>query len=309
MRSRWRPRAPHLVLSISAFLAFGGGMPGTGLLARAQMAHVREPRAPGEAVVISSSRVQEEGFRSQSLDRDMRYTIFLPPGYDSSPSARYPVLYMLHGLGGDRTQWVRAGLLTTAADLMQRGEIAPFIIVLPEGERGYWVDHANNGPRFGSYVSRDLVTLIDRQYRTVATRDARAIGGMSMGGHGALQLALNNPQTFRVVGAHSVVLRTKEQAFECFGDRQYFQAHDPVSIIQNQPDVARQLVLSIDIGDGDPWEPAAAAFHRQLLAQGLDHQWSVGRGEHNDAYWAARVAGYLRFYGGALQGRLATTGS
>jgi esterase/lipase superfamily enzyme len=196
---------------------------------------------------------------------------------------------MLHGLGGDHTQWMRTGLLATATDLMQRGEIAPFIIVLPDGERGYWVDHANNGPRFGSYVSRDLVATVDRDYRTLAARDSRAIGGMSMGGHGALQLALNNPETFRVVGAHSVALRDKDQAFEFFGDQQYFQAHDPVSLVQSRADVARQLVISVDIGTTDPWKDAADAFHGKLQSSGLVHLWSVDAGGHDDAYWAAHV--------------------
>jgi S-formylglutathione hydrolase FrmB len=122
-----------------------------------------------------------------------------------------------------------------------------------------------------------------------------------MGGHGALQLALNNTQIFRVVGAHSVALRTKEQAFDFFGDQQYFQAHDPVSLVQSQPDAARQLVISIDIGAGDQWAGAAEAFHRTLQSQGLVHLWSEGAGAHDEEYWGAHVADYLRFYSRALQ--------
>jgi enterochelin esterase-like enzyme len=298
----WRLLAPHLVLSVSALLVLGAGLPRLGIDAHVPSMWAAASAAHSAAVSPPSDhRVLEQTLWSPSLRREMGYAVFLPPGYDSASDARYPVLYMLHGLGGDRSQWARAGLLTTAADLMRRGEISPFIIVLPDGESGYWVDHAENGPRFGSYVSQDLVSVVDREYRTFATRDARALGGMSMGGHGALQLALNNPDTFRVVGAHSVALRTKAQAFEFFGDQRYFQAHDPVSLIQSHPEAARQLVISVDIGAGDQWLGPAEGFHRTLQAAGLVHLWSVDAGGHDEAYWAEHVAGYLRFYSRALQ--------
>ncbi|MFN8640065.1 MAG: alpha/beta hydrolase family protein, partial [Dehalococcoidia bacterium] len=259
--------------------------------------------APSE--VVSEPRTVEASFVSASLGREMAYAVFLPPGYDSKPGARYPVLYMLHGLGGDHSQWMHAGLVEQAADLMRRGEIEPFIIVLPDGESGYWMNHAGGGPRFGSYISSDLVSLIDRNYRTVGTRDGRAIGGMSMGGQGALQLALNNPDEFRTAGAHSVALRTKEQAFDFFGDRTYFEAHDPVSLVRSHPAVARRLVIAIDIGDADPWSGAAEAFHRSLTAQGIVHQWHEAPGGHDEAYWHAHVDDYLRFYSQAFRdGRL-----
>lgn len=231
----------------------------------------------------------------------MAFTVFLPPGYDSDSTVRYPVLYMLHGLGGDHRQWIRAGLLAKAEELMASGEIDPFLIVLPDGDRGYWLDHANGGPRYGAYVKDDLVGMVDRSFRTLATRDARAIGGMSMGGHGALQLALNSPGTFRVVGAHSVALRTKAQAFPFFGDSAYFEAHDPVSLVSSRSIGARQLVIAIDIGTEDPWEGAAASFHRRLQSTGVVHEWRQAEGGHDEAYWSAHLADYLRYYGHALQ--------
>ncbi|HLF79116.1 MAG TPA: alpha/beta hydrolase-fold protein [Dehalococcoidia bacterium] len=233
---------------------------------------------------------------SAALAREMSYAVYLPPGYDSAEAARYPVLYMLHGLGGNYLTWKDDGLFDAATELIRSGEIGPMIIVTPEGERGYWIDQAGSGPRFGSYVSRDLVATIDGEYRTLPNRLMRAIGGMSMGGHGALQLALNNPDKFGVIGAHSVALRRHDQAFAYFGDKQYFEANDPVSLCSKNPLRAKRFSIWVDIGTKDGWYGAAEAFHRQLDGAGVAHQWNVFRGEHDDAYWSAHVADYLRFY-------------
>jgi len=257
---------------------------------------------PGNAAVSrpSAARILDRTLASQSLGREMGYSVYLPPGYDSSADTRYPVLYMLHGLGGSQRSWQNDGLFQTATDLIQSGEISPMIIVTPEGERGYWIDQANNGPKYGSYVSKDLVATIDGNYRTIPMRKDRAIGGMSMGGHGALQLAMNNPDEFGVVGAHSVALRDQAQAFSFFGDKQYFEAHDPKSLCLKNPGAASRFVIWIDIGTKDSWFDAASAFHAQLQSENLPHLWHVYAGGHDDAYWTSHAADYLRFYNQAF---------
>jgi enterochelin esterase-like enzyme len=231
----------------------------------------------------------------------MPFVAYLPPGYDTA-ATRYPVLYMLHGLGGSEHDWERLGLFTTATSLIQSGEIQPMIIVTPAGESGYWVDHAANGPRFGSYVSTDLVETIDGEYRTQADRSARAIGGMSMGGHGALQLALNNPGEFAVVGAHSVALRRYEQAFPYYGDRRYFESHDPVSLCARNAPLVRNFTIWIDIGRDDVWFPSARAFEAQLTNAGIPHEWHANEGGHDAAYWSSHLSDYLHFYDRAFSG-------
>jgi enterochelin esterase-like enzyme len=252
------------------------------------------------AAIPSAGRVLQETFWSAALNRSMPYNIYLPPGYDEDVYSRYPVVYLLHGLGGNQDSWLDHGIVQQANDLIAAREIPPLIIVAPAGDRGYWVDHANGGPRYGSYISRDLISFIDKEYRTFAHRDFRAIGGISMGGHGALQLALNNPSTFGVVGAHSVALRRKEQAFDFFGDRQYFEAHDPVTLCQKDQGQARQLLIWLDIGANDHWYGAAKSFHELLVAQRIPHSWQVYDGGHDPSYWRRQLPDYLRFYGQAF---------
>ncbi len=92
----------------------------------------------------------ERWFYSQRLDRDMPYYIYLPPDYGTA-GRRYPVLYMLHGGGGDRAEWVVYGLIDITDQQIRTGNIAPIIIVLPQGDQGWWTNHANNGPKWGDY--------------------------------------------------------------------------------------------------------------------------------------------------------------
>jgi enterochelin esterase-like enzyme len=278
-------------LVVAAAMTLAVAHPSVGLV-------TQEPtQAPPAA--LSASRVVETTIFSPTLNFQLPYIVYLPPGYDSTEE-HYPVIYMLHGLGGDRTMARTQGLFAAADYLILSGQIDPVIIVAPEGQKSYWVDHANNGPRWGTYITRDVVNETDRLYRTVPARESRAIGGISMGGHGALQLAMNS-DTFGVVGAHSVALRRFEEAFPMFGDRSYFEAHDPVSLTAKDGGQARELRIWIDIGTEDIWFPAANAYHNQLVSQQIAHEWNVYPGSHNIEYWRAHAYDYLRFYDRALE--------
>lgn len=280
----WPPR-PHLVPLERAHAAPGNAPMGD---------------ASGLVSVASASRVIDGQLSSVAVGQTLPYRIYLPPGYDSAPMARYPVLYMLHGLGGTDSEWSSDGMFDTAERMIRSGEIPPLIIVLPEGEQAYWVDHADGGPKWGTYVAHDLVAEIDARYRTLADRRHRAIGGMSMGGHGALQLAMNNPDVFAVVGAHSFALRRHDTAPAFFGDQSYFNAHDPVYLFQTDPATAQKFTLWLDVGSDDSWRPADEAFNKQLTDEGIAHAWHEYPGGHEDAYWSAHTGDYLRFYGAAL---------
>lgn len=261
---------------------------------------VRPAAASEIPVPTSPSRTIETVIFSQSLGFEVPYLVYLPPGYDSQPDRRYPVLYMLHGLGGDRYMARVQGLFTAADNLILEGEIEPLIIIAPEGQRSYWVNHAENGPRWGNYITVDLVQEVDSRYRTVPKRASRAIGGISMGGHGALQLAMTSNE-FGVVGAHSVALRKYEEAFPFFGDRAYFEAHDPVSLCRKYRERAQSMKIWIDIGSEDIWYRAATDFHQLLESQDIKHEWRVFPGAHDIDYWRAHAYDYLKFYDRALE--------
>jgi putative tributyrin esterase len=261
------------------------------------------PLPAGNVVVIARpdrSTVEERSFRSDALRRTMPYLVYLPRGYNDAADTRYPVLYMLHGMAGSMYEWAGYGLLDMADRLIGSGEIAPLLIVMPQGDDSYWIDHAGDGPRWGAYVAEDLVTEIDSRFRSVPEPAARAVGGLSMGGFGALTLAITHPEVFGVAGAHGPSLRRSDDAPAYFGDRASFDQRDPVVLYDVHVDIARALTIWLDTGEGDPWLDLVRAFHEQLEAAGIAVAYAEFPGGHDNASWIARTFDCLRFYSAAF---------
>ena len=137
--------------------------------------------------------VLPESLDSPVLKRKLEYNVYLPEGYDSG-KFRYPVLYLMHGVGQNRDEWVKNGQIDRLADLLiAAGQIPPCVIIMPTATDTWWV----NGPeRMQDAFFDDLVPYVDGHYRTIADRQARVIAGESMGGFGALRLLLLHPHLF-----------------------------------------------------------------------------------------------------------------
>jgi enterochelin esterase-like enzyme len=243
--------------------------------------------------------LHERWFYSAELDRDMPYYIYLPSDYGTA-ERRYPVLYMLHGGGGNREEWVVYGLIDVADQEIRTGSLSPMIIVLPQGDTGWWTNNTGNGPRWGDYVINDLIPHIDATYRTLRDRSARAIGGLSMGGWGALQLAFTHPDVFGDAGAHSPSLYPEGNVNIAFlGTGEEFAKKDPLSLARTL-DGLGSLQIWLDAGDQDPWIERTTALHQILQDRGIDHTWEPYPGGHDWHYWEDHVLDYIRFYGHAL---------
>ena len=287
--------APILILVLILRVGGGPDSPASSTQPAAQ--------APVPTLSPNLGRVEKFSFYSASLGRSMEMAVYLPMGYDTSDQ-RYPVLYMLHGQGYDDTinwEWEVYGIFDYAGTLMNAGEIRPFLVVLPQGERSYWVDH-EGGPAWGQYLASDVVNEVDSRYRTLADRDNRAVGGLSMGADGALQISMNHPDVFGIAGAHSPVLRPWGAAPNFAVTQAYFEAHYPVTMMQADPETARGLRIFLDTGDEDIWIAEVTAFHELLLSLNIDHVWSNGPGTHFGDYWGPNLPMYLTFYADAFTG-------
>jgi S-formylglutathione hydrolase FrmB len=209
----------------------------------------------------------------------------------------------LHGAGGPAgfgvEEWLGYALTEDLDRLVALRLIEPLLVVLPEGEQGYWINHAAEGPRWADFVAVDLVRHVDATFRTEARRERRAIGGLSMGGHGALQLALNHPDVFAVAGAHSPTLRPFEESPAFFGDQRWFARFDPLALSQ-RTDAVRRVAFWIDAGHEDRWGARAAALARALEARRAPVTHTVLEGEHEGWYWQDYLPEYLNFYARAL---------
>lgn len=252
--------------------------------------------SPTPALLDGGTLALAEEFFSPALGRVMPYAVVLPPGYAGSDE-RYPVLYLLHGLYGWYGEWLEVGIAVTMDELLREGEIEPFIIVLPEGDASAWMNWPDGGPRWGDQVVDDLVAHVDQTYRTRPEPERRAIGGLSMGGEAALQIALRFPSIFGIVGAHAPTMRlTYDQVpVEAYGDEERWRHHQSLWLIEHL-DHARLLAIWIDVGDQDPYFTSAEALHEALEARGVSHAYWTPVGTHEAEYWVLHQAEYLPWY-------------
>ncbi|MGS2743281.1 alpha/beta hydrolase [Halomonas sp. LS-001] len=147
-----------------------------------------------------AGQVTHHRFHSETLGRNYPYSLYLPDGYHDS-GLNYPVVYLLHGSFGTSRDWVSRGALEEVADrLIRRGDIPPAIFVMP-GSQSWWVDGYNESAR--TAFLDDLMPHIESLWRVVPEREWRGIGGLSAGGYGSINLALENPALFAATAALS----------------------------------------------------------------------------------------------------------
>lgn len=182
--------------------------------------------ATASGALAQSGTLSEIHVRGSSLEDNLlgfsaerSVYVYLPPGYASAPERRFPVLYLLHGIGDPNTVWVQAWSeensgYATIQDLMDRGireaRIAEMIVVMPDARTPFFGCFYTNSPvkgRWNDFIADDLVSYIDTHYRTIPEPAARGVSGHSMGGHGALKLGMLRPEVFSVVyGMNSALL-------------------------------------------------------------------------------------------------------
>ena len=164
---------------------------------------------PETILLAGGSRVEFREFSSQALGREIRYSIFVPPSYRRQPRRKFPVIYFLHGMFNDDTSWCvdRYGNLPLAIERMVlEGKVPEFLMVHPQGENSFYTDLADGSQKFEEYIRRDLIEEVERSFRVRRRRSARAIGGTSMGGYGALKIAIKYPQLYASAAAGSPIV-------------------------------------------------------------------------------------------------------
>jgi|SRR5579859_319921 len=256
---------------------------------------------PVEASEPLQGLLLDDRLLSPIIGESFPYRVYLPPEYLHSPQQRFPVLYMLHGAGGNYTEWTDSFLPEQADRMMVAHEIPPLIIVMPDdGGQTYWANWSEGGPRWGDYVTEDVVGTVDQRYRTLPDAASRAIGGLSMGGLGALNLAFQHPDVFGVVGSHSPSVRIDPDPALWFLQGQNFWDNNPIWLAQHRSGL-ETLNIWLDVGADDVWLPNIEAVHDALVEQGLHPEWHVFPGPHEAEYWIEHVPDYLHFYGSALK--------
>lgn len=259
------------------------------------------PREP--AFVTEPGTLQRIVVPSPALGgRGQEAYVYLPSGYAQHPHRRYPVLYLLHGFPGRPLAFLETVQMGVIDDALTAKHTAqPLILVMPFGSTGTftdeeWVNGVRPGNGWATFVAHDLVRAVDRRYRTIADFGGRAIGGLSEGGYGAIDIALHHPHEFSVVESWSGYERP-DKIRSIFGTHlSRLAENDPRLVIRRVGPTLQKLgtYLWFYSGSTDPLHGQNAAFARELSALDVRHHYFLVYGGHNWALWRDNArAAYL----------------
>lgn len=247
----------------------------------------------------------EAARNSKSLAREVSYRIILPAAYQESKNQRFPVLYLLHGRGGNFQDW------TNLTKIAQYSLSYNFIIVMPDGGRESWyADNANlPGQNYESYIIKELIPEIDRRYRTLADRQNRIIAGLSMGGYGAVKFGLKYPEKFFLAGSFSgamdAVVKTQnykhliKSIADVFGEEnsRARKDNDIFGIINeaSAEKIKEFPFFFVVCGTEDHQFQSNRDFSALLSEKKVPHEYRQKPGAHNWAFWDEEAREFLRF--------------
>lgn len=244
--------------------------------------------------------VKQIKIHSESMNKDIDTIVVLPENYEKIKDKRYPVIYLLHGFGGNHTSWI----VKTKPDLPKIASEKNIIFVCPDGKNYWYADIPTNPEiKYETFVSKELVEYIDRTYRTIATKQARAITGFSMGGHGAVLACMKHQDTFGACGSMSGVLDLRMSVNN--GKINVFGEYSKNKSLWNDNSVREQLyrlyrrdmpAMIIDCGIEDPLFRTNEKCHQDMMDMQLPHEFIVRPGKHNHAYWNNAIDTHIAFF-------------
>jgi S-formylglutathione hydrolase FrmB len=251
-------------------------------------------------------------FESKLMGAALPYNVILPADYKrgSAKNKRYPVLYLLHGLAGGANDWV-----SSRAHLADHAAPYPFIIVVPEGHDGWYTDSATvPAEKFESYFIEELIPDVDNRFRTIASREGRAVAGLSMGGYGSLKFGLKHPEMFSFAGSMSGALAAatwipddkllefvRPSIARVYGppdapDNETRKANDIFRLVRElTPERTAALpYFYLDCGTEDFLIGNNRDFSALLIEKKVPHEFRELPGGHTWPYWDTQVREILR---------------
>src|ERR1700676_4935368 len=274
-------------------------------------------RATGRAECVS--------IPSKILERAIPYCVLLPPSYDAEKTRRYPSLYLLHGLGDNEEMLVHSGGMNLVEDLWEQHQLGEFLIVTPAAGASFYINSHDGKRRYEDFFLQEFMPGVEKRYRAQSGRGSRGIGGVSMGGYGALHIAFRHPQLFAAVGAHSAALiekmpnisaqnspqigrlRVLGDAFGSPFDPSFWNQNDPATIGHNANLAGLKIYFDCGSEDDYGFDSGAQALDKMLTSRHIPHQFHLYPGGHNWSYFAEHLRALLEFefhaFGEAAHGR------
>ena len=244
-------------------------------------------------------------FKSAALNRSWTYAVYLPTGYDAS-NLRYPALYLLHGSGGNLYQWVNQGRIQQTADaLIMGGDIPPTVIVMPDAGTSWFVDRKE---KMETAVITELIPDVEKSFRVLTSREGRLVGGLSMGGYGAMRFALKYPEMFAAAVLLSPAIYNPEppanssaRSAGVFGapayDASIWKSLNYPALWEGYLAKKKPVPMYINSGDDDDFftEFEAVQFYELLRKNNQPAELRIVNGAHAWPVWESTIGDALKY--------------
>ena len=251
------------------------------------------------SVFVSAATLEKISVRSEAMNKDVNVIVVAPDEAKAAEGTRFPVVYLLHGYSGNEDTWVQV-----KPELPALADLYGIIFVCPDGQNSWYFDSPIDPKvRYETFVSNELIGFVDRNYRTIASREGRAVTGLSMGGHGAMWLSLRHKDVFGAAGTTSggVDIRPfpenweiKRVIGELSSDGRSWDDYTVVNLVDGLEN--GELALIVDCGYDDFFFDVNLDLHERLRAKGIDHDYLVRPGVHNGPYWTNSIDYQILFF-------------
>ncbi len=268
-------------------------------------------------VAFSQGTLQETlKIKSAILGKEVEFSIYLPSDYQQS-ARRYPVLYLLHGFTDDETGWVQFGEVKSIADhAIAKGELTPTIIVMPDAGISWYANSVDGKVKYEDFMVKEFIPYIDATYKTRATKQFRAVAGLSMGGMGTCIMAMKHPDLFSAAAPLSAAAWTEEEIINMnnegwenaigtpFGKdlkgqarlTDHFKSYSPLHLVLNgNADELKKVKYYFDCGDKDFLIKGNMAVHAAMIDKKIPHEFRVREGVHDWTYWRTALPEVFKF--------------
>lgn len=246
-------------------------------------------------IVISNLSAQGKVLQSQKmtskiLNKEVLYSVYLPPNFDQSKD--YPVIYLLHGYGNNETTWITDGHIEIKMNkAITDSIIPPTVIIMPNGENRWYVNATDTIFNWEDMFMLELMPHAENQYKINSQKENRTIWGASMGGFAALKYAMTYPDKFATCIAFSPAIYQDMTI-----GKRYQISESPLNIIQKtSKETLNQVRYLIDCGDKDFLYWGNANLHILMRSRQINHEFRMRAGKHGWIYWRDGVEFALQF--------------
>ncbi|MFK2820582.1 alpha/beta hydrolase-fold protein [Flavobacteriaceae sp. LMIT009] len=268
--------------------------------------------------------LKSQSMASNLLNTDVKYSVYLPPNFESSDKS-YPVVYLLNGFTGDETDWTRVGLVQATTDELIRGKkITPMVIIMPDGDDRLYMNKADRSYPYEDMIIKELMPYVEEKYRIKSEKKYRSTSGLSMGGAGSLRLALKHHELFGACAAFSSAIVTDAEIKQIPQGNfdNYFARIDPelvgkegedrltdsyndssiLHLINNKdPELLKTVNIYFDCGDDDFLAIGNSQLHIDLLKKSIPHEYRVRDGGHTWNFWVDSLPEGLIFISNSMR--------